>query len=382
MTERLFEQNPYIQTFQAVVTACEEKKGIFHICLDRSAFFPEGGGQPGDQGRLNDVVVFDTHEKDGNIWHYAKESLEVGQKVVGQLDWALRLSNMQNHAGEHIVSGLIHKKYGFDNVGFHMGSEAVTLDINGELTLEQVMEIEKEANCAIEANVPIDISIPDKETLDSMAYRSKKAIDGDVRIVEIPGYDQCACCGTHPFRTGEIRLIKILSVQNYKGGVRISMLAGNRALEDYNQKHQSVVAISRLLSAKTGEVAEAVERIQKEMGDLKFIMVQIKREWMQMKAAQMVIDKPAVCVVENSLQGNDLREFANLLALRAERVLVLSGNDEQMRYVLVDQKNQARELGKEIQNAFNGKGGGSPQMVQGTLSACWLDIKEWFENHE
>ena len=382
MTERLFEQNPYIQTFEAVVTECEEKKGVFHICLDRSAFFPEGGGQPGDQGKLNEVEIFDTHEKDGKIWHYAKESLEVGQRVVGQLNWSLRLSNMQNHAGEHIVSGLIHKKYGYDNVGFHMGSEAITLDINGELTLEQVMEIEKEANRAIEANVPIDISIPDKETLEGMAYRSKKAIDGDVRIVEIPGYDQCACCGTHPFRTGEIRLIKILSVQNYKGGVRISMLAGNRALEDYDQKHQSVVAISRLLSAKTGEVAEAVERIQKEMGDLKFMMVQIKREWMQMKAAQMVIDKPAVCVVENSLQGNDLREFANLLSARAERVLVLSGDEEQMRYVLFDQKNQARDLGKEIQQNFNGKGGGSPQMVQGTLSADWTVVKEWFENHE
>ena len=382
MTERLFEQNPYIQTFEAVVTACEDKKGVFHICLDRSAFFPEGGGQPGDQGWLDGVEVFDTHEKEESIWHYTKEPMEVGKKVTGQLNWPLRLSNMQNHAGEHIVSGLIHKKYGYDNVGFHMGSEAITLDINGELTLEQVMEIEKEANRAIEANVPIDISIPDKETLEGMAYRSKKAIDGDVRIVEIPGYDQCACCGTHPFRTGEIRLIKILSVQNYKGGVRISMLAGNRALEDYDQKHQSVVAISRLLSAKTGEVAEAVERIQKEMGDLKFMMVQIKREWMQMKAAQMVIDKPAVCVVENSLQGNDLREFANLLSARAERVLVLSGDEEQMRYVLFDQKNQAKDLGKEIQQNFNGKGGGSPQMVQGTLSADWIVVKEWFENHE
>ena len=382
MTERLFEKNPYIQTFEATVMECEEKKGNYHICLDCSAFFPEGGGQPGDQGWLDQVEIFDTHEKDGKIWHYAKQPLEIGKKVVGKLNWSLRLSNMQNHAGEHIVSGLIHRKYGYDNVGFHMGSEAVTLDINGEMTFEQVMEIEKEANRAIEANVPIDISIPDKETLDGMSYRSKKAIDGDVRIVEIPGYDQCACCGTHPFRTGEIRLIKILSVQNYKGGVRISMLAGNRALEDYNQKHQNVVAISRLLSAKTGEVAEAVERLQKEMSDLKFFAVQMKREWMQMKAKQMEMDKPAVCVLENSLQGNDLREFANLLALRAERVLVLSGNDEQMRYVLVDQKNQARELGKEIQNGFNGKGGGSPQMVQGTLSACWLDIKEWFENHE
>ena len=290
---------------------------------------------------------------------------------------------MQNHAGEHIVSGLIHKKYGYDNVGFHMGSEAITLDINGELSYEQVMEIEKQANLAIEANIPISISIPEKQVLDAMEYRSKKAIDGDVRIVEIPGYDQCACCGTHPMRTGEIRLIKILSVQNYKGGVRISMLAGNRALADYHQKHESVVAISRLLSAKTDEVADAVERVQKEMADLKFSMIQIKREWMALKAQQMEVSSSAVCVLENSLQGNDLREFANLLSNRAERVLVMAETAEgQMRYVLYDKKEQARAFSQEIQKKFNGKGGGSPQMVQGTLSGNWLEIKEWFENHE
>lgn len=383
MTERLFEKNPYIQTFEATVTSCEEKKGVYHICLDRSAFFPEGGGQPGDQGWLDDIEVYDTHEKDGQIWHYTKQPIEAGTSVIGKLRWDLRLSNMQNHAGEHIVSGLIHKKYGYDNVGFHMGSEAITLDINGELSYEQVMEIEKQANLAIEANLPIGISIPEKQVLDAMEYRSKKAIDGDVRIVEIPGYDQCACCGTHPMRTGEIRLIKILSVQNYKGGVRISMLAGNRALADYHQKHESVVAISRLLSAKTDEVADAVERVQKEMADLKFSMIQIKREWMALKAQQMEVSSSTVCVMENSLQGNDLREFANLLSNRAERVLVMAETAEgQMRYVLYDKKEQARAFSQEIQKKFNGKGGGSPQMVQGTLSGNWLEIKEWFENHE
>ena len=317
------------------------------------------------------------------ICHYTKQPMEIGTFVVGKLQWDLRLSNMQNHAGEHIVSGLIHKKYGYDNVGFHMGSEAVTLDINGELSYEQVMEIEKEANLAIEANLPIGISIPEKHVLDTMEYRSKKAIDGDVRIVEIPGYDQCACCGTHPMKTGEIRLIKILSVQNYKGGVRISMLAGNRALKDYHQKHESVVAISRLLSAKTDEVADAVERVQKEMADLKFSMIQIKREWMALKAQQMEISSSAVCVLENSLQGNDLREFANFLSNRVERVLVMAETSEgQMRYVLYDQKDQARVFGQEIQKLFAGKGGGSPQMVQGTLAGNWMEIKEWFENHE
>ena len=383
MTERLFEKNPYIKEFEATVVACEEKKGKYHICLDRSAFFPEGGGQPGDHGWLNDTCIFDTHEKEGKIWHYSEQPLKVGTSVVGRLDWEKRFSNMQNHAGEHIVSGIIHRRYGYDNVGFHMGSEAVTLDINGELTLEQVKEIEIEANRAIEANVPIVIDIPEKDRLEQMEYRSKKVIDGDVRIVNIPGYDLCACCGTHPLHTGEIRLIKILSVQNYKGGVRISMLAGNRAIEDYGQKHDQVVEISHLLSAKTGEVSTAVERMLKEIGDLKFSMVQMKREWMSLKAKNIEAEGEALCVQENDLKGNDLREYANLLSESLIRVMVLGESENgQMRYVLVDKKDQARTFGQEIQKNFGGKGGGSAQMIQGTLKGEVSQIKQWFEKHE
>ena len=216
-----------------------------------------------------------------------------------------------------------------------------------------------------------------------MEYRSKKELQGDVRIVEIPGYDLCACCGTHPFRTGEIRLIKILSVQNYKGGVRISMLAGNRAFEDYSGKHESVVEISHLLSAKPGEVSSAVERLLKEMGDLKFSVVQMKREMMRIKAHNMKFEGEALCVLENEVKGSDLREYANLLAERTQRVLVLSeGGNDQFRYVLIDHKNEARTLGQEIQVLYAGKGGGTPQMIQGTLKGDWNIIKSWFENHK
>lgn len=380
MTDRLFEQNPYIRAFDARVLECEEKNGTYRIRLDRTAFFPEGGGQPGDRGWIDTAVISDTHEKDGEVWHYADRPLSVGDEVQGRLDWAFRFSNMQNHAGEHIVSGLIHAKYGYDNVGFHMGSEAITLDINGELTEEQVREIETEANRAIEENIPIQAMIPSKEALEQMTYRSKKALDGDVRIVEIPGYDRCACCGTHPFRTGEIRLIKILSVQNYKDGVRIAMLSGQRALDDYMEKHESVVKVSHLLSAKTGEISGAVERLQKEIGDLKFRMVQMKREMLAMKAAGQPVKGEAVCVLENDLEGNELREYANLLAERAERVMVLARNGSLYRYVLIDGGQRAREFGKEIQSLYQGKGGGTAQMIQGTLSGNVDEIKHWFEN--
>lgn len=361
MTDRLFEQDPYIRVFNARVLECEEKNGTYRIRLDRTAFFPEGGGQPGDRGWIDTALVSDTHEKDGEVWHYADRPLAVGAEVQGRLDWAFRFSNMQNHAGEHIVSGLIHAKYGYDNVGFHMGSEAITLDINGELTEEQIQEIEAEANRAIEENIPIQAMFPSKDALAQMTYRSKKALDGDVRIVEISGYDRCACCGTHPSRTGEIRLIKILSVQNYKGGVRIAMLSGQRALEDYMEKHENVVKISHLLSAKTGEISGAVERLQKEISDLKFRMIQMKREMLTMKAAGQPVEGKAVCVLENELEGNELREYANLLADRAERVLVLAKNGSLYRYVLIDGGQRAREFGKEIQSLYQEKAAVQPR---------------------
>ena len=380
--ERLYEADPYIREFDARVVACEQVKDHYRILLDRTAFFPEGGGQPGDRGMIGEALIKDTHEKDGMIWHYSDRGLNPGNEVHGKIDWDFRFSNMQNHAGEHIVSGLIHGKYGYDNVGFHMGSEAVTLDINGELTKEQVKEIEKEANKAIESNIPIQVFIPERRVLEQMEYRSKKELEGDVRIVEISGYDRCACCGTHPLRTGEIRLIKILSVQNYKGGVRIAMLSGNRALEDYMDKHESVVDISHLLSAKTGEITGAVERLLKEITDLKYTMVQMKREIMERKAQTLEISTNAVCVEENEFKGNELREYANMLSERVEKVLVVSGGaDSQRRYVLIDKRGGAKTLGQEIQKFFGGKGGGSPQMIQGTMSGNFEEIKRWFEQH-
>lgn len=379
MTERLFENDPYLCEFEACVTECVPKNGIWQICMDRSAFFPEGGGQPGDRGYIGEAAVFDTHEREGDIWHYTHEPIEAGTRVRCRLDWKFRFSNMQNHAAEHIVSGLIHKTYGYDNVGFHMGSDAITLDMNGVLDEEQLQSIEKEANQAISKNLPITTWIPAREDLETLDYRSKKVIEGDVRIVEIPGYDRCACCGTHPFRTGEIRLIKLLSIQNYKGGVRISMLAGERAIDDYCQKHTSVVKISRLLSAKTGEVCEAVDHLLAENANLKFMLVQQKREIMRFKAEQQAIEGEAMCVLASEFKGNELREYANLLAQKAQCVLVLSEQHEgTYGYVLMDHAGQAKRFGKALNEHFSGKGGGSDQMLQGTLSGRFEDIRQWF----
>ena len=239
--EKLYYRQPYVKAFEAVVTDCREgKNGRYQVMLDRTGFYPEGGGQPGDTGRLGPVKVLDVHEKAGEIIHETDGPLEAGTAVAGTIDWERRFGYMQNHSGEHIFSGLVHKKYGFDNVGFHMGSEEVTVDFNGVITAEELEEIETEVNRKIAENLPIRELYPAAGELEHMEYRSKKALTGQVRIIESPDSDVCACCGTHVMSTGEIGIFKITGAIHYKGGIRVSMLCGMDALKDYRKKQKTV----------------------------------------------------------------------------------------------------------------------------------------------
>lgn len=296
--EKLYYQAPYVKEFEAVVVSCEEiGQGAYEVVLNRTGFYPEGGGQPADVGKLwlqepkegdpDQVQVKDVHEKQGRIVHYIDAPLKTGTRVRGILDWEKRYSNMQQHSGEHLLSGLIHKHYGYDNVGFHMGSEEVTVDVNGILTMEQAKALEREANMLIYANVPVVESYPDPEALHKLEYRSKKELSGQVRIIEIPGGDICACCGTHVLATGEIGMIKITGLMHYKGGVRLSILCGMRALEDYEKKQKAVTEVSNLLSARPGQVAEAVGKLKKESGAKDVLINQLYRQIFSEKARQL-----------------------------------------------------------------------------------------------
>lgn len=258
---------------------------MYRVLLDQTAFFPEGGGQPADEGTLDGIFVTDVQEIDGEIWHTVEAPLEPGKTVVGKLDFEKRFSNMQNHCGEHIVSGIVHRIYGFNNVGFHMGSDVITVDFDGVLTEEQLYDVEQEANEAVLRNVPVTISYPSKEELETMDYRSKKEIEGQVRIVTIEGYDSCACCGTHVAKTGEIRLIKILSTQKYKGGVRVTMLSGEKAYADYCLKHINTLGIARLLSVKPEEAGDAVVRLKQKNIEMKKEIKQLKKELYALQGA-------------------------------------------------------------------------------------------------
>ena len=371
-TTRLFDQDAYLGEFEATVERSVCEGGMYRVLLDQTAFFPEGGGQPADEGTLDGIFVTDVQEIDGEIWHTVEAPLEPGKTVVGKLDFEKRFSNMQNHCGEHIVSGIVHRVYGFNNVGFHMGSDVVTVDFDGVLTEEQLYDVEQEANEAVLRNVPVTISYPSKEELESMDYRSKKELTGDIRIVSIPGGDTCACCGTHVRTTGEIGLVKFLTMIHYKGGVRISLLCGEAAVMDYEKKREELQKISVLLSAKAGKTADAVEKVKNELTMTQAKCSEMSRKLMKIYADQLNGGNSKICWIEAGLDMTELRHFVNF-ALEGKKggiVLALSESvNGGFSYVLGSQSEDMRALSKELNGELSGRGGGSSQMAQGTFFA-------------
>lgn len=382
-TEKLYYKDSHMKEFEATVLSCEEKRTVegektgYRIVLDRTAFFPEGGGQFGDVGRLDDVEVFDTHEKDGLIVHETKEPLEPGRTVKGRLNFDVRFDRMQQHSGEHILSGLVRNLYGYDNVGFHLGAEITTLDFDGELTEEQVRDLELRANQGVFENVPIQVLYPTKEQLKGVNYRSKIEIEGQVRIVSIPGYDICACCAPHVDRSGEIGLIRIAGCEKHRGGCRMTILCGSRALADYQKKQQSVTAVSVALSAKPEKIEDAVLRLKEQQNRLREQLNRMQERYLQQKLAELTAETRGVCIFEEELDSIAARNFINSAVERCEGICgAFIGTEETgYHYILGSRTVDLRAFSKTLNEKFQGKGGGKPEMVQGSLLGTEAEIR-------
>lgn len=380
MTEKLFYRDAFLKEFSGTVLDCREEKGQWAVTLDRTAFYPEGGGQPADHGTLGNVRVLDVREKDGEVLHFCDGKVDIGAEVDGAVDWGRRFDFMQQHSGEHIVSGILCVKFGCDNVGFHIGHELVTIDFNAALSTEDVVFVENLANKYIWEDHLIQIDWPSPAELETLRYRSKKALEGQVRIVRWPEADCCACCGTHVRSSGQVGMVKLISCQKFRDGVRIEMAAGERALKWANRVAEQNTRISQLLSAKPGETAAAVERMQREIFLLKGRVAGLEEKDFARKAEELA-GTGDVLLVEGPMSGESLRKLCGLVREKCSgRCAVFAGADGAYQYAVGQDGGDLRGLARELNGKLNGRGGGKPEFVQGSVQAGEAEIRNFFKD--
>ena len=379
-TEKLYYADPFLKTFTATVLDCQPGKNGFVVTLDRTAFYPEGGGQPADQGTLDGAAVTDVHEKNGVVIHNVDSAVEIGKTVTGVIDWARRFDHMQQHSGEHICSGLICGRYHCDNVGFHMGTDMVTIDFNADIPWEELLEIEAQANQYIYEDHPIDIQFHRGAELDAIDYRSKKPLEGDVRIVAFPGADCCACCGTHVLRSGQVGLVKFLSVQKFREGVRIELLCGKRALDYLSRTWEQAKTIGQRLSVKPVDAAAAVERLEHELSAAKLRCAQLE-ESVFAAIAQEQAGKGDVLLFQPPMKPDSVRKLADAAAKTCGGLAaVFAGEGIHYAYALgrADGQDISAQV-KAMNAALHGRGGGRNGFAQGSVEAERSAIEAFFK---
>lgn len=388
-TERIFDADSYVRNFSGHVLSCIKSEDKYNVILDRTVFFPEEGGQDCDIGWLETkdgikVNVVYVYEDDGIIVHICDGGLCIDSDVHGEIDFSRRYSEMQNHTGEHIISGIVYNNFGFENVGFHLGQNDMTLDFSGELNNSQLLEIEQKANEKIYACLPVSVCYPDEEVLSGLNYRSKKQINGKIRIIEIKDTDICACCAPHVRNTGEIGIIKILDSIRYKGGTRIHVLCGSRALEDYRQRYNETYKISSLLSSKQYEVADGVEKLMSDISNLRSEIFAAKKKLYEYKAHCMEYTDGNICLFEDEEDMNILRLYANEAVKKCSGMCALfSGSDNTgYKYIIESRTVNLKTETNKINNALCGRGGGSSEMLTGSCRASKETIMRFFSGME
>ncbi len=379
-TKKIYDIDSFIKEFTATVIACEREEDNYSVVLDKTAFFPEAGGQPSDIGFLNDSRVFDVQIENDVIYHLTDKELSIGQEVSGKIDFERRFDFMQQHSAEHIVSGVANRLFGCENVGFHLSEDIVTLDFDKPLTREEILKVETIANKAVQENNKINTYYPQREKLSELKYRSKGELEGEVRIVEIENTDMCACCAPHVKYTGEIGLIKLLSSEKLRGGVRIELKAGMRALNDYNERFSATAKIGDMLAVKYCETADAVERVLNNNAELKSNITMLKKQISEFKVNAFESENEISAVFEDNLEIKELQIYADALYKKAggiRAVLSQIGVDTYA-FAICGEPQKLDEFFKDFKSKFNIRGGGRNGMVQGTVTANLEDLKEFF----
>jgi len=379
MTEKLYYNDAYLKEFKARVISCDMSGNLYDVVLDKTAFFPEEGGQYSDRGTLGSAKVVNVKEKDGIIHHYAVSAVDVGAEVVGKIDFDERYEKMQCHTGEHILSGIIHSLYGLDNVGFHLGADEVTMDVSAPLTREQLDEVERLANEVIYKNVEVVASFPTQAELSAMEYRSKLDLYENVRIVKIGDYDSCACCAPHVKYTGEIGVIKILDSAKLRGGIRLFITAGRRAVRVFGEYYKTLQSASALLSLPKSEIVGGINKLLLDFSDLKNTYSAYRISILEKQAHELESFTGCRIITFEGATIPELIAFSNAAREKNGGILVLlSGTDGDYKYVISSNMVNLRERSAEINKSLLGRGGGKPEMIQGSFASEYERIESYF----
>ncbi len=379
MTEKIYYKDAYIKEFTAAVLSCEPAKGGFDIVLDRTAFFPEEGGQYADGGTLSGIAVLDVKEKHGVIHHYTAEPIALGEVCSCKIDFSERFEKMQCHTAEHILSGLFHKHYAIENVGFHLGRDIMTMDISVPLEKSELLRIEELANIAVFNDLSVKAYFPTEDELSVLEYRSKLALTENIRIVEIGDVDVCACCAPHVAHTGEIGLIKITDAVKMRGGMRLTVAAGKRAYRLVSKLFSEAGAVSAMLSVPRLEIAEGVRKLSHEASELRSKLSECRAREIERCASELLPTEGNAVVLLSGYTIPEMITYSNTALSRVGGILVLlSGEDGDYKYVISSKTENLRTVIAEINKSLLGRGGGKPEMVQGSFASGLSDIKNYF----
>ncbi len=380
LTEKLYYKDQYLKTFEAVVISCEKRDdGKFDVVLNKTAFFPEGGGQDADSGTIDGKEVEYVYELGDEVVHILNEEIAISKQVECQIDFKKRFRLMQIHSGEHIFCGIAHSLFDVENMGFHVGHDGVVVDLNKVLTNEEINRVETLANEVIWENRIISSCFLSDDEAKNVDFRSKKEIKGEIRIVAIDNCDNCACCGIHVKNTGEIGVLKVISVAKKRNGSSITMLIGQDALFDYQKKHNQLSKVGAMLSLKPFEIVDGVEKLKLELSNLEYELNQLKLSVFKNKIE--ALSGEIAIIFENDFNTEDIRVMCDLLADKVTVAAVLSGNDAQgYKYSICSRVKDLRALAKEFNSACNGRGGGRPEMIQGSVNATQKTIESFLNN--
>ena len=377
-TVKLYYENAFLQDFTAVVESCGAVTGGFAVVLDRTAFYPEGGGQPADHGTLGDARVLDVHEKDGVVTHLCDHELPVGAEVSGHIDWARRFDHMQQHSGEHIVSGMLCSAFHCDNVGFHLGADTVTIDYNADISWEQVQDIERRANRYIWENHPIHIWYPSPEELAALPYRSKKALEGPVRLTEFPGADLCACCGTHVAASGQVGLVKFVGWQKFRDGVRLELLCGGRAMEYLSRCWDQSRRIGQALSVKPQAAFPAVQRLEEQLRQSRERCAALEEQVFR-QTAEQYRNAGDVLLVQPDMEPDSVRRLCDAVSgTCGGRCAVFAGTGGSYRWAVIHPGQDLRAFIRDMNQALHSRGGGRDGFAQGSAACTEEELRAFF----